>query len=173
MSGPSPQHHFRRRSALALHEGHYGPNMTPMVDVVMVILVFFMASAAILGPEWFVATRLPRAGAASASSSDTPPLRLVVKSWVDGQGQTRARINDGADFGMSQARTALEQAMQGRDASTAVVLIDPDPSTPYADVVTLHAAAKALGVVKVGLGQPAPPAAQPPTPQPLPGLIGN
>src|SRR5215813_7077601 len=55
--------HFRRRNAQALYDQHYGPNMTPMVDVVMVILIFFMASTAFLGPEWFLKTHLPRAGA--------------------------------------------------------------------------------------------------------------
>jgi len=33
--------------------------MTPMVDVVMVILIFFMASAAFLGAEWFLKAAIP------------------------------------------------------------------------------------------------------------------
>ena len=48
-----------RAGALAHWDLHYGPNMTPMVDVVMVILVFFMASTAVLGPEWFLRSALP------------------------------------------------------------------------------------------------------------------
>ncbi|MFZ4431104.1 MAG: biopolymer transporter ExbD [Phycisphaerales bacterium] len=60
------RHGFRNRSARATHESHYGPNMTPMVDVVMVILIFFMASAAILGPEWFIKSNLPVMAAAPA-----------------------------------------------------------------------------------------------------------
>ena len=34
--------------------------MTPMVDVTLVILIFFMASASILGHEWFLQTQLPK-----------------------------------------------------------------------------------------------------------------
>ena len=43
---------FRRRSALYTWQLQFGPNMTPMVDVVMVILIFFMASATFAGAEW-------------------------------------------------------------------------------------------------------------------------
>ncbi|MCP2732564.1 biopolymer transporter ExbD, partial [Limnofasciculus baicalensis] len=62
-------HPSRKRNALAQHDLHYGPNMTPMVDVVMVILVFFMASAVFLGPEWYLKTAIPevRKGEQAAS----------------------------------------------------------------------------------------------------------
>lgn len=44
----------RRKTALQTYDGHIGPNMTPDADVVMVILIFFMASASILGPTWLL-----------------------------------------------------------------------------------------------------------------------
>lgn len=43
--------------------------MTPMVDVVMVILVFFMVSAAFLGPEWLLGSLVPRPVTAAGSSN--------------------------------------------------------------------------------------------------------
>src|SRR5256885_8124330 len=68
---------FRRRSALHAWELNYGPNMTPMVDVVMVILIFFMASASFAGSEWFLKTAIPKQGTAEAPKADKPdPFKL-------------------------------------------------------------------------------------------------
>ena len=47
---------------------HFGPNMTPMVDVVMVILIFFMASAAFMGDEWFLHGDPVRSGRGTATN---------------------------------------------------------------------------------------------------------
>ena len=41
------------------NKGRFGPNMTPMVDVVLVILIFFMAATTIVGQEWFLKADLP------------------------------------------------------------------------------------------------------------------
>ena len=48
---------------------HFGPNMTPMVDVVMVILIFFMASAAFVGEEWFLFAAIPVQAAPGQAAS--------------------------------------------------------------------------------------------------------
>jgi len=69
---------FRPRGAASRGTLHFGPNMTPMVDIVMVILVFFMASAAFVGPEWFLA----------AQAVDRQPAPAVTKP--DGGGSVRA-----------------------------------------------------------------------------------
>lgn len=50
---------LRNRSALATYQrDHHGPNMTPMVDVTMVILIFFMVSTVVLAPELLLSPRL-------------------------------------------------------------------------------------------------------------------
>src|ERR1700753_544627 len=40
---------------------HYdsGPNMTPLVDVVMVILIFLMLAGTFTGSEWYLVSNLP------------------------------------------------------------------------------------------------------------------
>lgn len=43
-----------------MRTNRFGPNMTPMVDVTLVILIFFMASATIAGHEWFLKADLPQ-----------------------------------------------------------------------------------------------------------------
>src|SRR5690348_11081756 len=79
----SRRHH--RRGALASWELHYGPNMTPMVDVVMVILIFFMASTSVLGPEWFLKTALPVVSkSASVNPESSKQVRLSFEMKASG-----------------------------------------------------------------------------------------
>jgi len=54
-----PHRPLRRRNIVDGSRGHFGPTMTPMVDVVLVILIFFMASTTIAGREWFLRASLP------------------------------------------------------------------------------------------------------------------
>lgn len=144
---------FRKRNALAVHEMHYGPNMTPMVDVVMVILIFFMSSTAILGPEWFLRSSLPTVKA-NAASSDQQPKRVQIRlrSTADG---TRLDIDDQTNLAMDALAPALRGLLKDRTPESLVVLIAPEPSTPYADVVRVHELCEQLQLKKVGLYQPA------------------
>jgi len=48
-AGVAMSRRFRRRDARTTWEMHYGPSMTPMCDVVLVILVYFMASTSLAG----------------------------------------------------------------------------------------------------------------------------
>jgi biopolymer transport protein ExbD len=94
---------LHQRTAAGVYESHHGPNMTPMVDVVMVILVFFMASAAVLGPEWFVRSALP---VRSQSASDSTAPTIQIKITLSG---TAAVITtSGATGGSERAAITLE-----------------------------------------------------------------
>lgn len=154
----------RRRSALAMYEAHAGPNMTPMVDVVMVILIFFMASAAILGPEWFLKTSLPRT-TTTAPPNESLLVRVRVELVMD-NGVPRAKVDAGpaADIAtiedalkraLDRSRIALNQA--GKDASdpavvaNVAVLVDAGDDVPYEQVVRVHELARALHIEKIGI----------------------
>jgi biopolymer transport protein ExbD len=162
-------HAFRKRNAQALYDMHYGPNMTPMVDVVMVILIFFMASAAMLGPEWFVAARLPKAGGVAATP-DLAPTRVLVRmvsggggGGGGGGGSVTISVNGGVGMALpapgtrdsvralDAVRGAIEAAASGTRENV-VVLVEPDAKTPYEWVVRVHALCEQMGFAKVGLG---------------------
>ena len=148
---------FRRRNARAMYEQHHGPNMTPMVDVVMVILIFFMASAALLGPEWFLRTSLARAGPSAPAPAAEPRRLLVRMAPGDGTGTTvevsdgRASVAADIDFAALEGLLGAEVARTGR--TNLVVLIAPDAAVPYADVVRVHETCARLGIVQVGLAE--------------------
>ena len=122
--------HFRRRSALAVHDHHVGPNMTPMVDVVMVILIFFMASASIVGPQWLLTSALPNRKAAPPAPGE------VINNQPPG---------NPADIPAELANAA------GQDPAKLVVIVKPEGDVPYEDVVRMHEACQRLGIAKVGV----------------------
>jgi biopolymer transport protein ExbD len=150
---------LRRRDALHTHSLHFGPNMTPMVDIVMVILIFFMASAAFLGSEWFLRAAIPfesGRGRSPDKKNDplaAPPTRTDILLDVDAQGRTVVTL------GAALQRATVEEfiAHIGRFKSDAnagdiEVVIRPSPRVPYADVVRVHAACDEAGIYKVGIG---------------------
>lgn len=142
--------HFRNRSARAQFDSHYGPNMTPMVDVVMVILIFFMASAAILGPEWFLKSALPIT--AGAASTDTPPRRVSLVLTADtitlalDQQPPRQVTRESLPSELAAIATA--------PGSECIVTIAPSDTTPYDLVVTAHEACAQAGITKFGIAPP-------------------
>lgn len=137
-----------RRTAAGNYDQRIGLNMTPMVDVVMVILIFFMASAAMLGPEWLVASRVPKKGGVAATVGEMP-LRIAVK-LVKGEAGTVFSIGE-MTFTRDEALAAVSRGMAGRGPGDVLVMIDPDRDVPYEDVVIVHAACTQLGISKVGL----------------------
>lgn len=142
---------LRRRNARAVWDLHYGPNMTPMVDVVMVILIFFMASASVLGPEWFLKTALPRAQPAQQVDPEKQPVRLRIEMTRDGAGPTLASI-DGVDPQPLAALTGrLRDRITQADGAEIIILVAPHEAVPYDEVVRLHELCFRAGIRKVGL----------------------
>jgi biopolymer transport protein ExbD len=162
MSGPSEPLHaggYKRRSARARAETFAGPNMTPMVDVVMVILIFFMASAALLGPEWFVRTNLPKLRVSAAGAGQAVPTRVEVVLEAAQGAEARADIRiDGEKrwmgVSLEACRGALASIVLERGTMDVVVLVEAGEQVAYEDVVSVHAACHALGITRVGLGKP-------------------
>lgn len=127
---------FRRRNALHQWHLHFGPNMTPMVDVVMVILVFFMASTAFIGPEWLL-----RIGLADDAESDSGGFRLGPAELT-----VRLQIVDGtvraSGLGLEEAlpdslaaRAAAAAESLGSALSETHIILEPDDAVAYDAVV--------------------------------------
>lgn len=151
------------RSALRQWEQRFGPNMTPMVDIVMVILIFFMAGTALVGPEWVLRAAIPTEGrgGAAADPFELPPARFEVGLSVSG-GATVVNGLGLAGAPLDQAEAAI--AALGADSAGAnlIVTLRPAPDVPYRDVVRLHDACERAGITRVALSPPTPP--HPPAP---------
>ncbi len=150
---------FARRGALHRGAGHFGPDMTSMVDVVMVLLIFFMASAAFLGEEWFLSAAIPvEAGSGTAASDsqdwELPSLRIDIALDVDEQGRTTAasaalRVDRGPVERIVERIGALPDDQQ---SGTIEVLIQPAARVPYRDIVRVHESCAAVGIATIAIG---------------------
>lgn len=142
--------------------GLHGPNMTPMVDVVLVILIFFMAAMGIAVREQALRTGVPptkeaKAAAAGESKEKAPDpsalpaskavlrmLREGGKTVVSGLGMERVPLGEVTrrlgDFKTAGANTSV------------IVVVAPAGDVPYQDVVIVHDACAGAGISNVRLG---------------------
>ncbi len=156
---------FRRRNAMAVWDLHFGPNMTPMVDVVMVILIFYMASTSFIGSEWFLRTAIPKQSAPverpreqreAGDPFTLPPAQFELSLRRGEDGRT---IATGPGFGvlaLAELDAKLAALARGTGAEDLALVIRADADVPYGDVVRVHDAATAAGIAKVGLMDTAP-----------------
>ena len=116
-----------------------GINVTPLVDVMLVLLVIFMVTAPMM--QAGVSVDLPNAAGAALPQDETA---YVVTVTEDG----KTYLNDAplsADE-LTQALVALEKEKPGT-----VVYLRADDDARYGSVVAVMAALKAAGVVRLGM----------------------
>ncbi|MBX3385597.1 MAG: biopolymer transporter ExbD [Phycisphaeraceae bacterium] len=148
---------LQRRDALHSYSMHFGPNMTPMVDVVMVILIFFMASAAFMGDEWFLRAAIPfefGRGTATDRAADPleiPPDRLEVVMETDGAGRTLVSFLEIAGGSIEQFERRVGAFPRSAETANLEVVIKAAPGVPYREVIRVHSALDRAGVVKIGV----------------------
>ena len=130
-----------------------GINITPMVDVMLVLLIIFMITASIVDPD---SIKIEMPEAATGEPTETTTLGLTI----DPEGQwylnaTPITEDDLRNFIRSQK--SEEKELQAAVAA--------DRSRPYGDVIELIDVIKQEGVLKFALNidtVPLPPNAPPP-----------
>lgn len=141
----TPSYFTTRRSAMELQ-------MTPMIDVVFLLLVFFVWTASFHVAEYILPSSVSTAaGAGQASANDPPPPeadfdQVVVRIlWLDDQ--PAWRINDQPLANLDQVRTQLDRiANIKRDAP---VILHPDPLVPLGHVIDIYDIARLVRFEKV------------------------
>jgi len=120
-------------------------NVTPLVDVMLVLLVIFMVTAPII--QQGVSVELPKTRAAALSATEEP---LVVGIARDG----RIYLNDNP-IALEELRGKLVAI--ARAHADHQVLLRADRSVPYGEVVRVIAAVKEAGVSRLGMVTEPPP----------------
>jgi|SRR5882724_9192297 len=120
-------------------------NVTPLVDVMLVLLVIFMVTAPII--QQGVTVELPKTRAAPISSAEEPLVVGIAK----GGG---IYLNDNP-IALEDLRAKLVAIAQARPDHQ--VLLRADRSVPYGDVVRVIAAVKEAGVSRLGMVTEPPP----------------
>ncbi len=128
-----------------------GAVMTPMIDVVFLLLVFFLCTASFEEPEQNLAASLvvasqdPGAGA----SQETPPELEDVTIAGEWRGDaTHWTVNGGRETANLAELTTLLSELAAIDRSLPVT-IDAGQDVPMSDVVGAYDAARAAGFAKV------------------------
>lgn len=143
---------FRRRNALHQWQLHFGPNMTPMVDVVMVILVFFMASTAFIGPEWLLRIGLAEEAPPADTGFQLGPAELVVRlAVVDGQVRVDGLGLAGAGLEALEPAATQAAGSLGSASSQTHIVLEPGDAVPYDAVVRAQEIFVSAGFVHIAI----------------------
>ena len=116
-----------------------GINVTPLVDVILVVLIIFMATAPIIARR-AIKLDLPKAARHEKMALDALSVAL--------DGARRLTLS-GKPVTEEQLRRALALAVDANAAQP--VAVSADRSLPYGDVASLLDDIRAAGVRKVGL----------------------
>jgi biopolymer transport protein TolR len=116
-------------------------NVTPFVDVMLVLLVIFMVTAPMMDKGLDV--NLPQVKNAPAMSIKDEPLKVTIGSGGE-ISIGKAKVESVAKLG-----AVLTQATTGRKDRQ--VLLEADRKVPYGQVAAVMAAIRAAGIEKVGM----------------------
>jgi len=129
------QHTSRRRTVLAQI------NVTPFVDVMLVLLIIFMVTAPMM--EKGVDVALPEVENAPNLAAAKEPLIITVNR--KGTIMVGNNVIDNAD----KLTPVLQQVLSEREEKT--VYLEADKAVAYGKVVQVMAAIKRAGVAKLGM----------------------
>ncbi len=116
--------------------------MTSMIDVVFLLLVFFVCASIGQIREATLATELPAGGISAGAPSDEPtPLDTVWLKLREHRGITVAELN-GRDYSDVGALLDTLRTLARLDTSIPVVL-DIAPDVPLGDVIRVYDACRA------------------------------
>ena len=116
-----------------------GINVTPLVDVVLVVLIIFMATAPMIARR-AIRVEVPRVAKSDKSATDALAVAL----------------NGNRELTLSGKPVTLEALKKTLSAATAAkpdqpVTLSADKALPYGEVAELLDAVRSAGVKKVGL----------------------
>ncbi|MFP4243541.1 MAG: ExbD/TolR family protein [Ectothiorhodospira sp.] len=117
--------------------------LTPLIDVVFLLLIFFMVSTTFDRPS-VMQLQLPR-----AESAETTPPEEPVRVIVDDQGRYFINGAELVNTRPQTLRSALSEALEGR--SEPPVVVQADARTPHQSVITVLDVASRLGVSRLSI----------------------
>lgn len=129
-------------------DGDAGFQIAPMVDVVFVLLLFFMASAGSQIIEKELNISLPSGRSASAANS-IPSTPIIIDILPDGRVQMNNRLYDNpTSRELPELRAWLKETI-AKFGDKDPVILRPDPNTRHERVMDVLNAASAAGVTKL------------------------
>ena len=125
-------------------------NVVPYIDVMLVLLVIFMATAPLLMQG--VEVDLPKANSSPVSDSDAEPLIVSV----DAQAKLYLNLGASDDQALSMETVKQRVATVLKRNPDKAVMVWGDAAVPYGEVVVLMSELQEAGAPSVGLVTEAP-----------------
>jgi biopolymer transport protein ExbD len=122
--------------------GSIGFNMTPMIDIVFLLIIFFILSSHFARQETQLELALPEAASGQEAAVDET-RRLIVSVLPDGQLQLAGAPVDAAEL---EQKISYESQREGGELE---VRIRSDRQAPYRQVEPILVACARAGVWKV------------------------
>lgn len=114
-------------------------NVTPFVDVMLVLLIIFMVSAPLM--QQGVNVDLPKTKSPALAEQDKPIVLVVEKN-----GSVKIAGNSIPLSGLREKLSAIYENREKRE-----IFVQADQSIPYGTVAAVMAQAQAAGITKIGL----------------------
>jgi biopolymer transport protein ExbD len=136
---------MRRPSIYSQRQQGVDVKMTPMIDVVFLLLVFFVWTASFQIIEQVLPSSISSSSTAGSTPVDTPPPaeadfeQIVIRVLWQG-GQAAWTINGQPVASLAAVRSRLATIAQIKQ--DAPVILDPDPAAPLGHVIDLYDAAR-------------------------------
>ena len=131
--------------------GSNAETMTPMIDVVFQLLIFFVWTSSFQIIEQVLPSNLSSATGKQEAVLDQPPPeadfdQVVVRIGWDGNAPS-FRINDTPVPSLAEVRTSLQRLYEVKQDAT--VILHPDPNVPLEHVINSYDQAKQVRFEKV------------------------
>lgn len=130
-------------------------SMTPMIDVIFLLLVFFIATSSFRVVEKLLPSNLSQTNSTSGQEDSLPPEEIqdlleqvVVRMKKSGDGVV-VELNGSALSSFDELRGRLRSIAQLQPGLP--VIVDPEPSIPAGQVVKAYDWARSAGLSRVYL----------------------
>jgi biopolymer transport protein ExbD len=119
-------------------------NVTPMVDVMLVLLIIFMVAAPLLTVN--IQVDLPQAKGGTSSTADTQPLEVTVKKTGGGSCVSNVDVYVGdTQIAMGELGAKIKAIKDSKGGGEQVVKIRGDRDTCYSDMMKVLGMARDAG----------------------------
>ena len=126
-------------------------NLTSMIDVIFLLLVFFVCTSDFKEPEKFLPTNVNGQGAIVGETTQTQEQRdlgkIVARVIVDASGRVAYAIDGKPLDSIDQVEAALGALQE--IAPDVPVVVDPDYAAPLENVLDVYDCARRVGLAKI------------------------